>query len=111
MTTPVKVTWTDPTKNVDGSAIPAGEITGFMIGVRDTSVTGSAPGTYPFTATAPASATSELFSLLVPVLPTGKPLAVAAQTLSASNGNSAWSAEATFTIPALPNPPDAVSVA
>lgn len=109
MTTPTQVTWTDPTTNVDGTPIAAGEVTGYMIGVRDTSATGSAAGTYPFTATAPATATSELFSLLAPVLPTGKPLAVAAQTLSA-NGNSAWSAEATFTLPSIPNPPTALSV-
>jgi len=109
MTTPIKVTWTDPTTNADGSPIVAGEITGFAIGVRDTSAPGSVAGTYPYTATAPATATSELFSLLTPVLPTGKPLAVAAQTLSA-NGNSVWSNEATFTLPSIPNPPTQVSV-
>jgi len=112
MTNPTQVTWTDPATNVDGSPIAAGEITGYTVGVRDTSAPGSAAGTYPFMATAPATATSELFALLNPVLPVGKPLAVAVQA-NTTGPSSAWSAEADFTIappPPVPNPPTTISV-
>jgi len=109
MPNPTQVTWNDPTANVDGSPIAAGEITGYTIGVRDTSAAGSAAGTYPYTAGAPATAVSELLSALTPVLPTGKPLAVAVKADTAA-GSSAWSAETTFTLaPPAPPVPDAPS--
>lgn len=44
---PTHVSWTDPTTNVDGTAIAAGEITGYQVGVRLTTATGSVAGTYP----------------------------------------------------------------
>lgn len=109
MTNPTKVTWTDPTLNTDGTPIAATEITGYTIGVRDTSSPGSAGGTYPYTFTAPSTVNTELLSVLTPVLPTGKPLALAVQALTA-NGNSAWSTEQTFTLTGVPNPPTGVSV-
>jgi hypothetical protein len=113
MTNPTTASWVDPTTNVDGSPIAAGEITGYTIGVRDTTVAGSTAGTYPFTATAPATATSELLSLITPVLPTGDVLAAAVQANTATT-NSAWSAEATFTLsppPPTPNAPTNFTVA
>lgn len=111
MTNPTKATWTDPTTNTDGTTIASGEITGYAVGVRNTAASGSVPGVYPYTATAPATSTSELLSLLTPVLPTGVPLAGAVQALSTTNGNSAWSAEATFTLVAPPNAPSGFGVA
>src|SRR5208283_3074849 len=34
MSNPSKVSWIDPTLNVDGSAITTGELTGYLVGVR-----------------------------------------------------------------------------
>lgn len=119
MTNPTQINWIDPTQNVDGSAIASGEIVSYEVGVRDTSASGSAAGSYPFGAKAPATAVSELISA-IPNLPTGKPLAVAVRAVTGVNdgsGNpitSAWSDEATFTIappPPVPNRPTGVSVA
>lgn len=111
MANPTKATWTDPTTNTDGTAVSTGEITGYTVGVRNTAATGSVAGTYPYSASAPAGATSELLSALTPTLPTGVLLAGAVQALSSSNGNSAWSTEATFTLTAPPSPPAGFSVA
>ncbi len=101
MSNPTKFTWTDPTTNVDGSAITTGEVTGYSIGVRPS--TGTA-GTYPvLTAVAGATATSEAYSALSSVLAPGN-YAAAIQTVEPVN--SAWSAEITFTIAApVPSPP------
>lgn len=113
MTTVSQVSWQDPTTNVDGTPIAAGEVTGYEVGVRDTTLPGTA-GTYPYGAKAPATATSELLSLLNPSLPKGVLLAVAVRANTAgldANGNlinSAWSNEATFTLPVpapVPNAP------
>ena len=112
--------WQDPTTNVDGSPIATGEITGYEIGVRDTTAAGSAAGIYAFGAKAPATATTELISLLNPVLPKGVGLAAAVRANTAGvdgNGNpinSAWSAETTFqlAVPApVPNPPTGFTAA
>jgi hypothetical protein len=120
MSDPTKFVWTDPTTNTDGSPVAAGEITGYEIGVRDTTAAGSAAGTYPFGAKAPSTATSELISLLTPALPKGVLLAAAVRANTAGvDGNnnpvnSAWSTEATFTLtpPApVPNPPTSFGVA
>jgi hypothetical protein len=55
-------TWVPPTTNTDGSAITPGEITAFTIGIRSTTASGTAPGTYPITVNAPPNATSETFA-------------------------------------------------
>lgn len=110
---PTTATWVDPTTNTDGTPIAAGEITGFTIGVRDTTAAGSAAGTYPFTAGAPATATSELLSLLNPALPKGVALAAAIRADTAGP-SSAWGAEVSFTLPAplpIPNPPTGFTIA
>jgi hypothetical protein len=100
--------WTDPTTNTDGTPIASGEITGYAVGVRLASGTA---GTYPYQATAPATATSELLSLLTPVLPTGEALIGAVQAISATNGNSAWSSESSsFTLLAPPSAPTGFTV-
>jgi hypothetical protein len=103
-----QVKWTDPTSHTDGTPLATGEVVSYTIGVRQVS---GAAGIYPFTASAPATATSELLSLLVPILPTGVALVAAAQA-AASQGVSAWSAEsAPFTLLAQVNPPTGVVVA
>jgi beta-glucosidase len=108
MANPSKVSWTDPTTNVDGTAIAAGEITGYLVGVRLASGTA---GTYAYTASAPATSASELLNLLIPVLPTGASLIAAVQALSTTNGNSAWSVEsAPFELLTAPNPPTGLVV-
>lgn len=108
MANPSKFTWTAPTTNTDGSAIAAGEITGYQIGIRPS--TGTA-GTYPtLMPVDPASATSDLLSELTSGLNSGS-YAAAIQTLSTTNGNSAWSAEITFTLVPVPNPPSNFAIA
>ncbi len=106
MGNPTTFQWTDPTTNADGSAITAGEITGYTVGVR---AAGGTVGTYPITgAVANAAATSELITALSQILLPGTYFA-AVQT----NGpvNSAWSAEVSFTVLApQPNPPSGLKV-
>jgi hypothetical protein len=96
-----KISWTDPTLNTDGTAIAAGEITSFAVGVR--LATGTL-GTYAYTASAPASAVSELLTLLAPILPTGVSLVAGVQVQSTANGNSGWTESSPFTLLATPNP-------
>ena len=113
MTDVTTASWSPPPANVDGSPIAAGEITGYTIGVRDTTASGSAAGTYPYSLRAPAIATSELLSLITPKLPTGVLLAAAAQTNTAGP-SSDWSPEVTFTLAAplpVPLPPVNFSIA
>jgi hypothetical protein len=111
------VTWTDATTDIDNNPIPAGEVTGYNIGIRDLAAAGSVAGTYPNTAAAPgASATSEALSLLFQsgAMVSGRSYAVAGQTLApAPAGPSAWSAEFQFTFQpiAQPNPPTGFTVA
>jgi hypothetical protein len=106
---PTKISWTDPTTNTNGTAIAAGEITGYLVGIRNTASPGSAPGTYPTQVTVSgASAASELISAITPVLAPGA-YAVAIQAIGPVN--SAWSAESLFTISPTPNPPSGVAVA
>ena len=108
---PNQIAWTDATLNVDGSAIAAGEITGYSVGVRSTTAAGSAAGTYPFSISAPSSATSVLLSALATALP---PDTYVAAVQSIGPTDSAWSNEsAPFTIAAalpIPQPPTAVVV-
>jgi hypothetical protein len=107
MSNPTTFTWTDPTKNVDGTAISAGEITGYSIGVRPS--TGTA-GTYSIvTPVASATATSEALSSLSTILTPGS-YAAAIQTIGPVN--SAWSTEITFTIVApTPSAPTGFGIA
>jgi hypothetical protein len=104
------LTWTDPTANTDGSAIQAGEITGYNVGVRPAS--GSA-GTYPFiTNIANPGATTEMIAALQGVLAPGVYMVAVQATGPVS---SAWSNEGTFTVtappPPTPNPPSDLKVA
>ena len=107
MANPLSVSWTDPTQNTDGSAITAGEITGYGVGVRLASGTA---GTYTSTAAVSPTSTLCLLSALAPPLVAGSYVA-AVRVVGPTN--SAWSAESTaFTIAAgVPNPPTAVLVA
>lgn len=107
MSNPTTITWTDPTTNVDGTPIAAGEITGYTIGVR--LATGVA-GTYPFSAAvADPAAVKGMISALSQILSPGSYMAAVQ-----ANGpvDSVWSAEAPFTIAApQPNPPSGLKVA
>jgi hypothetical protein len=106
MANPTKFTWVDPTVNTDGSAITAGEITGYSIGVRPST---GIPGTYPIvTPIASPTATSEPFASLSSVLAPGT---YAAAIQSVGPTNSAWSSEVTFTIVApIPSAPTGLAV-
>lgn len=117
---PTKLDWIDPTTNTDGSPIAPGEITGYEIGARDTTATGSAAGTYPYGFKAPPDAVEEPLAVLNPALPKGVLLAAAIRAntagLDASGQliNSPWTPEVTFTLPVpapVPNPPSGFSVA
>lgn len=106
MPNPTQFNWVDPTKNTDGTAITAGEVTGYQIGVRPSTGT---PGTYPvLTPIASPTATSEPLASLSSVLAPGS-YAAAIQTVGPVN--SAWSSEITFAIaPPTPNPPSGFTV-
>jgi len=107
MANPTKFTWVVPTTNTDGSAITAGELTGYDIGVRPASGTA---GTYPImTTVADPAATQEPIASLSAVLAPGD---YAAAIRSDAATNSVWSSEVTFSITApVPNPPSAFTVA
>jgi hypothetical protein len=110
MSNPTKFSWVDPTVNVDGTAISAGEITSYLIGVRNTTAAGSVAGTYPITLAAPPGATSALIAAVTPALPAGL-YAASVQAVTA-NSVSAWSTpEAVFAIAEVPAAPTGFSVA
>jgi hypothetical protein len=104
MGNPTGFSWTDPVTNTDGSAITAGEVTGYTVGVRSTTAAGSVAGTYLITGSvAGAASTGETVAALSALL---KPDTYAAAVRADGPVPSAWSTEATFTIaPAQPNPP------
>jgi hypothetical protein len=110
------VTWTDPTTDINGAPLQAGEITGYNIGIRDLAAAGSVAGTYPNTAAVTgASTSSEALALLFQsgAMIAGHSYAVAGQTLAPTPpGPSAWSTEFQFTFQPLvaPNPPAGFSV-
>jgi hypothetical protein len=94
-TNPKTIVWEDPTQNTDNTPIVPGEITGFNIGIRKST---DPVGTYPTNVLIKdPTVTSEAFSLLGVTLTPGDYFA-AIQALSTTNGNSAFSAEAAFTI-------------
>jgi hypothetical protein len=105
-----KVSWVPSLINTDGSPIAAGEITGYIVGLRSTTATGSAAGVYPIQSpvTAP-DAISEALSAIKANLKSDD-YAVAVQTQSV-DGPSDWSVEALFTgaLP-VPKPPTDVAV-
>ena len=111
------ITWTDPTVDINNNPLPAGEVTGYNIGIRDLAASGSVAGTYPNTvAVLGAASTSEAMSLLLQsgALIPGHSYAVAGQTLAATPpGPSAWSVEFQFLFQpvAAPNPPTGFTVA
>ncbi len=107
MANPSQIKWTVPTQHTDGTPLSAGEITSYNVGVRLASGTA---GTYAYTATASASATSELISQLSPTPPTGVPIVAGVQAVAAQ-GNSAYAESSPVTLLALPNPPTAVTFA
>lgn len=99
MANPTQFTWVIPTTNTDGSAVAAGEITGYTLGV------GTVSGTYSIsTPIANPAATSEPIASLSQVLAPGTYFA--AIRAESTGGPSAYSNEVTFSIAApVPNPP------
>jgi|HubBroStandDraft_1064217.scaffolds.fasta_scaffold76614_3 hypothetical protein len=108
--------WTPPTTDINGDPIPAGEITGYEIGIRDLAVTGSVAGTYPATvqATGATAITEALTSFIASkAMVPGHSYAIAAMTLANTPpGNSQWGVEYQFTWQPLaaPMPPTALTV-
>lgn len=96
--------WTDPTENTDGTAIAAGEVTGYQIGI------GTAAGTYTIlcpavAATAVAETLAATGEILVP-----NTYHVAVRAITAST-QSAWSNDGTFTVASpIPNAPTGFTV-
>jgi hypothetical protein len=105
-----KVTWTLPTANTDGSPLTPGEVTGFVVGLRSTTASGSAAGKYPIQSPPTAAdAVTEALSAITANLKSDS-YAVAVQTQSV-DGPSAWSAEVLFTgVLPVPLPPGDVQV-
>lgn len=105
-----QVGWAAPTKNTDGSAIPSGELTGFVVGLRSLTVANSAVGTYPIVGPpVPATQLNDSFQAIGQSLRADDYAAVVKAT--SVNGDSAWSNEIQFTgVLPVPNPPDQVTV-
>lgn len=105
------VTWVAPTDGTDGLPLSGGDVvTGYIVGARSTTASGSTAGTYPFTATVGNVLTVALATVLAANLKADN-YAVAVQAQSA-DGPSAWSSEFDVTVTvAVPNPPISVSVA
>ncbi len=101
VTNPAPVaSWNADNLDINGNLVPAGEISGYMVGIRDLAATGSAVGTYPNTASTNATTVAEALSLLYTsgAMVAGHDYAVAVKTLAATPpGPSAWSAEYQFT--------------
>ena len=122
MTTPVistldpTVSWTDPTQNTDGTPITPGELSGYLVGLRDVNAAGSVAGTYPNTAAVQGgAATSSLLSALgfLSHMVRGGTYAVAAESEVGGAAVGAWSAELIFTYspPAsVPMPPTGLHI-
>lgn len=102
--------WVDPTTNTDGSAIQSGEVTGYDVGIRSTTASGSVVGTYTvITNVAGATAANEAVAAIGTVL---KPDTYAAAIRASGPVDSAWSSEISFTIAQpVPNPPTGFTVA
>lgn len=110
MANPTKVSWTPPTLNNDGSAISAGEITGYQLGYRKGVLGDAGAGVYTILPPAdPPTATTDLISDIPGGLAAGT-YCVAGMTLAAA-GNSPWSAEVQFTIAPVPLAPTGFTVA
>jgi hypothetical protein len=109
MANPTKFTWVDPTTNTDGTAITAGEITGYNIGIRSTTKAGSVAGTYPIQVPVSGpTAASEMLASITPVLAVDS---YAAAIQSVGPVSSVFSGEVTFDIvPPVPNPPQSFTV-
>lgn len=108
MSKPKVITWLPPTLNTDGTAIAAGEITGYELGARLTTDVGSVAGVYPITAmVTDPTATSAPLS----VFGTLKAGLYAAAAMAVGPTDSAWSTEASFTIEEIPDAPSGFSVA
>jgi hypothetical protein len=98
---PTTAKWLAPTTNPDGTAIAAGEITGYALGIRPSSGT---QGTYP-TIVSVSGATT--LSANVPALQSGSYLAAVS---AVGPNNSLWSAEVAFTISEVPSAPQGLTV-
>lgn len=115
---PKQFNWIDPTTNLDGSPIVAGEISGYNIGIRP--LTGTV-GTYPITIpVAGATVTQELLTDaykagLALLKPGQYQSAIQSKGVAGVSNDSAWGAEIAggqfeITVPVL-NSPSGFSVA
>ena len=107
-----KVSWTAPTAGSDGQPLAGGDVvTGYIVGLRSLTATGSVSGTYPIQSPlTAATATSESLSAITASLKADD-YAASVQAQSA-DGPSAWGTEFQFTgVLPVPNPPTGISVA
>ena len=107
-------TWTLPTANTDGTPIASGEITGLVIGVRSTTLSGSVAGTYPITVpVSNPAATSETFAqAALSLAPDTYQSAINVLAGSTNSGYTAESPVTQFVIAApVPNPCTGFTVA
>jgi hypothetical protein len=111
MANPTQFKWVDPVTNTDGSAIVAGEITGYNLGIRIGSLSPAVgtPGVYTINvAVAGATAASELLSAISPIL---APNSYVAAIETVGPVDSAFSSEVAFVIaPPTPSAPTGLTI-
>lgn len=95
-------TWIPPTTNATG-------LTGYNIGIRSTTASGSVAGTYSILGNVAGAATAK--ALLSSIVTAPKPDTYAAAIRSVGPVNSKWSPEIQFTVPVPePSPPTGLSI-
>lgn len=108
-------TWNDPTTNTDGTALSAGEVTGYEIGVRADGTTQPAPpADYAQNLTATGASATAVSVAVVQGALNLKPGDYWAAIRTVGPTDSAYSAEIPFAIPApppVPNPPSGFTAA
>jgi hypothetical protein len=104
------VSWKAPTTNTDGSPIPPGELTGYIVGLRSLTAANTSIGVYPILSPkVDATVLQDAFTSIAANLKQDD-YATAVKATSV-NGDSAWSAEVLFTgVLPIPNPPQEVAV-
>ena len=107
-----KVSWTAPTVGTDNLPLSGGDaVTGYIVGLRSLTATGSQAGTYPIQSppTAANAVTEAISSIAANLKADDYAVSVQAQS---QDGPSVWAAEFQFTgVLPVPSPPTGVSAA
>lgn len=107
-----KVSWVAPTVGTDGQPLSGGDVvTGYIVGLRSLTATGSTAGTYPIVSppTAATALTEALSSITSSLKADSYAVSVQAQS---ADGPSVWANEFQFQgVLPVPSPPTGVSAA